>query len=420
LSASWASSRLGDVAHIEMGQSPPSEFVSDHADNSGVPFLQGNAEFTAKHPVARLRCSRPTKTCREGDALISVRAPVGALNLADRAYCIGRGLAAITFQKADPRFGFHALALYSRALRRVAQGTTFEAVGSAELRALDFPSCPLPEQRRIAEILDTLDEAIRKTEQLIEKLKLMKQGLLHDLLTRGIDDNGELRDPERHPEQFRDSPLGTIPTLWDTPKIEDIAIHVGSGLTPRGGSEVYRSQGILFLRSQNVHFDGLRLDDVAYISPTVHASMARSEVFAFDVLLNITGASIGRVCWLPAGLGPVNVNQHVCAIRLATAFEPDAQFLAAVLGSHVGQHQIYRLNAGGNREGLNYEQLRSFVVPWPSPAERTAIASRLNAVAERLRAEGAAHSKLTLLKHGLADDLLTGRVRVPVGEEVTA
>ncbi len=74
-----------------------------------------------------------------------------------------------------------------------------------------MPLPPLPEQRRIAEILDTLDEAIRKTEQVIAKLQQMKQGLLHDLLTRGIDDNGELRDPERHPEQFKDSPLGRIP-----------------------------------------------------------------------------------------------------------------------------------------------------------------------------------------------------------------
>ena len=78
----------------------------------------------------------------------------------------------------------------------------------------------LPEQRRIAEILDTLDEAIRKTEQVIAKLQQMKQGLLHDLLTRGIDENGELRDPERHPEQFKDSALGRIPREWEVAPFE--------------------------------------------------------------------------------------------------------------------------------------------------------------------------------------------------------
>src|SRR5690606_33484545 len=86
-----------------------------------------------------------------------------------------------------------------------------------------FPIClpPLPEQRRIAAILDTLDEAIRQTEALIAKLKQIKRGLLHDLLTRGIDDNGELRDPERHPEQFRDSPLGRVPRGWMVSRLEN-------------------------------------------------------------------------------------------------------------------------------------------------------------------------------------------------------
>ena len=98
---------------------------------------------------------------------------------------------------------------------------------------------PLPEQRRIAEILDTLDEAIRKTEQVIAKLQQMKQGLLHDLLTRGIDDNGELRDPDRHPEQFKDSPLGRIPREWE------VATATSRCYTPvrtaRSRDEPYRS-----------------------------------------------------------------------------------------------------------------------------------------------------------------------------------
>ncbi len=96
-------------------------------------------------------------------------------------------------------------------------------ISSSTLREFAVPLPPLPEQRRIAEILDTLDEAIRKTEQVIAKLQQMKQGLLHDLLTRGIDENGELRDPERHPEQFKDSPLGRIPREWEVAPLENLA-----------------------------------------------------------------------------------------------------------------------------------------------------------------------------------------------------
>src|SRR5262249_23781708 len=122
--ADWSDGLLGDVAQIHMGQSPPSEFVSED-EGSGLAFLQGNAEFTDLHPRARLWCRKPLKTAEFGDALISVRAPVGAINLADRAYCIGRGLAAVRFHKADHQFGYHAIAVRSQALRRVAQGTTF-------------------------------------------------------------------------------------------------------------------------------------------------------------------------------------------------------------------------------------------------------------------------------------------------------
>jgi len=155
-----------------MGQSPPSSVVEEGLDN-GMPFLQGNAEFGSLHPAPKWSCRRPQKICATGDVLLSVRAPVGALNVADQPYCIGRGLAAIRFTRADPAFGAHALRLYSVALRRVSQGTTFEAVGSKELLALQLWLPPVTEQRRIAEILDTLDEAIQMTEQLIAKLKLI-------------------------------------------------------------------------------------------------------------------------------------------------------------------------------------------------------------------------------------------------------
>jgi type I restriction enzyme S subunit len=208
-------------------------------------------------------------------------------------------------------------------------------------------------------------------------------------------------------EEFKDSPLERIPIDWDTVSIDEIAVHVGSGVTPRGGSNVYQKEGILFIRSQNVTFNGLRLDDVAYIDNRTHESMKRSEVFAHDVLLNITGASIGRCCPVPAGLGAANVNQHVCAIRLSNPNREDAIFLSSVLASYIGQSQIDRLNAGGNREGLNYEQLRAFVIPFPPPNERAGIAKIVETVDEAIAHTSSLIAKLKLMKAGLLHDLLT-------------
>ena len=189
--------------------------------------------------------------------------------------------------------------------------------------------------------------------------------------------------------------------------IDQLAVHVGSGVTPRGGSESYSNDGVIFIRSQNVRSEGLDLHDVAYIDLKTHESMRRSEVFAGDVLLNITGASIGRCCVVPAGIGAANVNQHVCAIRLPSPTEPDASFLAHVLASHIGQSQIDRLNAGGNREGLNYQQLRAFTVPWPSAAERVWIAAVLDTIDDAIQKTEQIIAKLQQVKQGLLHDLLT-------------
>lgn len=272
-------------------------------------------------------------------------------------------------------------------------------------------------QARIADALDATEAAIQQTEALIAKLKQMYSGLIDDLLTFGLDERGQLRAQVAHPEQFKETPIGRIPMDWSVPTIGELASHVGSGITPTGGSKVYQDSGVVLVRSQNVTFEGLRLDDVAHISMRIHEQMQRSEIFANDVLINITGASIGRCCPVPPTLGMANVNQHVCAIRLPEATSEDATFLSAVLSSHIGQSQIDRLNAGSNREGLNYQQLRSFRVPWPSTDERARIATIITEHAKRTSAEEAYRDKLKLLKQGLMDDLLTGRVHVRVAKE---
>jgi len=211
-------------------------------------------------------------------------------------------------------------------------------------------------------------------------------------------------------------------TPFPVQSIGELAIHVGSGLTPRGGSEVYKREGVLFLRSQNVHFDGLDLRDVAYIDERQHEIMARSEVFPADVLINITGASIGRCCVVPSEIGAANVNQHVCAIRLPCPSIEDAKYLSFVLASHIGQRQVDILNAGGNRQGLNYQQLRAFVVPWPNIAVRRRIAEILDTLDAAIRQTEAVIAKLSQVKQGLLHDLLTrgidgnGELRRPVEE----
>ena len=168
-----------------------------------------------------------------------------------------------------------------------ASGSTRFGLSVSVIEDAQIPVASEFEQTEIAKILSTVDRAIEQTELLIDKQQRIRTGLMQDLLTRGIDEHGNLRSERTH--QFKDSPLGRIPAEWEVCTIDDIARHVGSGITPRGGESVYEADGALFIRSQNVHFGGLRLDDIAYIPERIHLSMQRSEVWEHDVLLNITG-----------------------------------------------------------------------------------------------------------------------------------
>ena len=137
---------------------------------------------------------------------------------------------------------------------------------------------------------------------------------------------------------------------WPLDRVKDHAWKIGSGVTPSGGAASYLDAGVPLLRSQNVHFDGLRLDDVAYIGEGVHTEMRGTHLQARDVLLNITGASIGRCTYIPDGFGEGNVNQHVCIIRPSARL--DHRYLNYCLAAPWGQDQILSAFTGASRQGL--------------------------------------------------------------------
>lgn len=428
--SNWDTVRLQEVADINpesLTASTPRDFQFRYIDIASVNKGVINWQLVTTQTFGTAP-SRARRVVRPKDFLLcTVRPALQAHCFADwqeqNGFICSTGFAVVRVREPlEPHFFKHVAfsSDISRQLRQLETGSNYPAVNEHDIRFLRIPLPSFPEQQRIAEILDTIDTTIQRTEALIAKLKAAKAGLLHDLLTRGLDENGQLRDPERNPELFKNTSLGVVPVTWEVVSINDIAIHVGSGATPRGGSNVYQDEGILFIRSQNVSFDGLKLTDVAFISPATHSKMLRSEVFPYDVLLNITGASIGRCTWVPANIGSANVNQHVCIIRLPQANKWDAVFLSTVLSSPIGQSQIDKLNAGGNREGLNYQQLRSFVIPWPARQERAQIANAVELHEERVRTEEAQLAKLHQLKRGLMEDLLTGRVRVPLAQPEAA
>ena len=186
---------------------------------------------------------------------------------------------------------------------------------------------------------------------------------------------------------------------WKETKIGDITSKVGSGVTPKGGSAVYKTSGHLFIRSQNVGNGCFLLDDVAYIDEATHKKQINTELKDGDVLLNITGASIGRTTVVNKNVEGGNVNQHVCIIRLLEDYSPN--YICNYLLSYGGQKQIDSFQAGGNREGLNFEQIRSIKFFIPSFREQSKIASLLSLLEERIATQNKIIEQLQSLIKGI-------------------
>ena len=211
---------------------------------------------------------------------------------------------------------------------------------------------------------------------------------------------------------YRQTEVGVIPDDWDTACLGDKTTKVGSGITPTGGTRVYKQEGRPFLRSQNVGWGILLLDDMAFIDDETHATFQDTEIEADDVLLNITGASIGRSAVADARVAKGNVNQHVCIIRPnQTDLYP--RFLNYFLLSTAGQKQIDSFQAGGNRQGLNFGQVRSFHLPLPSPPEQHAIAVALSDADALIDSLEQLLVKKRQIKKGAMQELLTGKKRLP-------
>jgi len=196
---------------------------------------------------------------------------------------------------------------------------------------------------------------------------------------------------------------------WQVSKLGDVTSKIGSGSTPRGGEEVYTSDGILFIRSQNVKRNILDLTDSTFIPEEVHFQMSGSEVKSNDVLLNITGASIGRSCVVPSSVITGNVNQHVCIVRTGRHLEPN--FLQPFLASRRGQKLIYQGQTGSGREGLNFQSIRSFKLSLPTKPEQQKIAAFLTAVDNKIEQLSKKQALLGEYKKGLTQQIFSQAIR---------
>jgi type I restriction enzyme S subunit len=315
----------------------------------------------------------------------------------------------------EPKFLFAVLSSeYGRAhaRRRCKPAINQASLGQSDIKALSLLLPPLREQRRIAEILDTAGEAIRQTERLIAKLKLVKAGLLHDLLTRGLDEGGHLRDPGAHPEQFKESEVGQTPRGWEECVIGDLVSYIKSGLSR---AIAFDDIGVPVITSTNIVGDRFDASELKYwheIDPQ-GANMADYVLDDGDILLNFINSisQIGKACiFRDIGRPAINTT-NIFRVKGSNKVTPE--FLWRLLQSSHVQHWIQLITKPAiNQASFTKPDFMSIPVIVPCIEEQERILVVLDAQDIRIRAEEAALDKLRQVKWGLMDDLLTGRVRV--------
>jgi type I restriction enzyme S subunit len=309
----------------------------------------------------------------------------------------------------------------ARYFGRLANGSTRYGLSYGSIAATPIRLAPLDQQRRIAEILTTLDESIEQTGDLIAKTQQIKAGLIHDLFTRGVTRNGEYRPPRSGaPQLYKESPLGWIPNEWDVATLGAISDFVTSG--SRGWAAYYTEEGPLFIRIGNLtrEHPNLRLEDLVHVQPPVSSDGQRTRLAEGDVLISIT-ADLGIVGVIIPSLGEAYVNQHIALVR-PKANLAAGRWLGHWLGGPQAQARIRRLDDPGAKAGLNLPTIRALLVALPPKDERDEVVGRLDAADETIQSERTWARKFKLLKAGLMHDLLTGRVRVPMTdcEEIIA
>lgn len=264
--------------------------------------------------------------------------------------------------------------------------------GSPAKAGISDPETPLSSQRllelydRVADAPDAVEQLRKFVLDLAVRGKLVEQHEgdepAEDLLKR-------IKSAKKQqgqkwaaaPLNHEDEPF-TLPPSWRWARVGEICSKTGSGSTPRGGKSAYKSSGVPFLRSQNVHNDRLRLDDVAYIDPQTHEKMSGTRVLPGDLLLNITGGSIGRCARVPNDFGEANVSQHVAIIRPASRGLD--RFLHTLIHSPYFQSLIFDEQTGAGRGGLPKYKMDQIPVALPPLAEQERIISRINQLIDLL------------------------------------
>ena len=390
-----------------MGQSPPSEEYN--SDQIGTPFLQGNAEFGTHHPTPKIYCPTAKKHASLGDILVSVRAPVGAINVADQEYGIGRGLCAICprTNQLECHYAKYLLEVVRIELHVVATGSTYEAVAVDDVSNLICVVPPLSEQTQIANFLDRkteqIDELIRIKERRIELLQEQRIALINQAVTKGLDPTVEMKPSGM-------DWIGEIPAHWTITRLKYISnIPVTYGLNIE--SHRYTTEGIRLIRITDIDEGGDLRQKGVYLSEDCVPQ--EQTLNSYDLLLSRSGATVGK-SYLHLKRGKYTSAGYLVRFNFDDYWT--SKFIYYITLSHFYKNWLKQQIIISTIQNVNGEKYSNFQLPIPMPQEQKQIVNFLDCKTQQIdELISAEQRKIELLKEyrqSLISEAVTGKIDV--------
>jgi len=411
----WGKVRLGEVCQITRGKNLPNE------ERGRFCLLDmGSVSENGKLILTNKRTNDNRCILHKNDLIMPERdigngLIIGKVAIIDKdnTFVCGSNLLKIAFKDTlcNTLFVYYQINsnLVNSIVKRMVSGSAQLMITRDEVKTLELFLPPLPEQHKIVEILETVDNAIEKTERIIEKYKRIKQGLMQELLTKGIDENGQIRSEETH--KFKDSPLGRIPEEWEVVRLGEICYITSS---KRIYFDEYKDEGVPFYRSKEIieKVNGLEISEPLYISIEKYNYIKRKFGVpeAGDLLITSVGTlgviyrvqpddkfyfKDGNLIWLK-NWNLDKINTLFFTYLFPLVFEKQKEFLTI----------------GTSQNALTIEKLKRMKIFIPPLSEQKRIASILSQIDEAIEKEQKYKEKLGRIKRGLMEDLLSGKVRV--------
>jgi type I restriction enzyme S subunit len=415
----WRKVRLNEILTVQKGLSYTSENYS--TEFLGIPFITlkcvgKNGGFSSDGLKYYTGEDQGDFLVREGDLLFAntdltrdgdvVGSPLRVPRFGGHDHAVfSMDLSKVSANTphADTGFLFFLLSTYDvkRNMVRCAAGSTVLHLNVSDAVKFQVLLPPLAEQKKIADILTTVDEVIENTAAEISKLEDLKKATMNELLTKGIG----------HTE-FKETEIGRIPKSWELVRLDSMSVaNITKGSTPTTYGHEWVKNGILFLRSECVKDSGFSLDGHMRISEAAHNDLKRSQLQSGDLLIAITGY-IGSACVLPSMYTTANMNQHIARVRIPD--ERIRDFVLLFINSQSQRKRYLDIQTGQAYPQLSLRQIQDTIVPIPPASELNQIVEQVQGLHEMITASRRKKEINDFLKSALMQDLLTGKVRVKV------